>query len=147
MLIAYPIAFYTGTLVAFAWYWATSDLLAFHIAVVANVAGVVMAAVAALPGFVDWLLGIPKGTQARKDGLVHMVLNVLALAVFAVDAVVHLAQWSDANPDAALGTILAGVGVLLTLGAGFYGWTLIQDHHVGVKLTKEQERLEPAAGG
>jgi hypothetical protein len=41
--------------------------------------------------------------------------------------------------------ILPLVGVLVTVGAGFYGWTLIQYHHVGVELTPEQSRLEPAA--
>jgi hypothetical protein len=28
------------------------------------------------------------------------------------------------------------------VGAGFFGWTMIQNDHVGVELTPEQERLE-----
>src|SRR5213082_2921221 len=31
-----------------------------------------MAVLAALPGFLDWLLGIPNGTPAKRTGLLHM---------------------------------------------------------------------------
>jgi hypothetical protein len=31
---------------------------------------------------------------------------------------------------------------LLTVAAGYFGWTMIQNDHVGVALTPEQERLE-----
>ncbi|MCA1555029.1 MAG: hypothetical protein LC737_11710 [Chloroflexi bacterium] len=36
--------------------------------------------------------------------------------------------------------------MLLTVGAGFFGWTLIQNHHVGVEPTPEQQGLEPDDG-
>jgi hypothetical protein len=32
--------------------------------------------------------------------------------------------------------------VLLTVGAGYYGWTMIQNDHVGVQLSAEQEGFE-----
>ena len=58
MIIAYPVAFYTATLVCFIVYHSNLNVFWFKVAVVANAAGVVMAVVAALPGFIDWL-GIP----------------------------------------------------------------------------------------
>lgn len=64
MLIAYPIAFYTSTLVAFLIYAANGNGFWFKVAVAANVAGVIMAAVAALPGFIDWAVGIPSRSPA-----------------------------------------------------------------------------------
>ncbi|MFN2544753.1 MAG: DUF2231 domain-containing protein [Actinomycetota bacterium] len=115
MVVAYPIAFYTATLVAFVVFAANDSLLTFRIAVVANVAGVAMALVAAVPGFLDWLLGIPRATPARATGLYHMLLNVSALVLFAINALVHLGQWNDASPDKALGIVLSGLGVGLTV--------------------------------
>jgi uncharacterized membrane protein len=122
------------------------SLLTFRIAVVANVAGIAMAVVAALFGFIDWAFGIPRATPARATGLYHLLLNVSALVLFAVNAAIHLGQWNDSSPDKALGLLLSGVGVVLTVSAGFFGWSLVQDHHVGVRLTGEQQQLEPAGG-
>lgn len=143
MLIAYPIALYTATLVAFIIAAARGgDTFWFKVAVVANIGGVIMAAVAALPGFIDWAMGIPAGTAAKAHGLRHMLLNVVALVLYLINAVAHAGQWSSAHPDTAWGIVLALLGVLCTVGAGFFGWTMIQTDHVGIQLTPEQERLE-----
>lgn len=144
MLIAYPIAFYTATLVAYIVYAANSDPFFFKAAVAANIAGVVMAAVAALPGFIDWAVGIPSGTAAKGHGLTHMLLNVTALVLFIINALIHTGNW-DKPSGSASGIILALLGVLCTVGAGYFGWTMIQTDHVGVQLTPEQERMESGA--
>jgi hypothetical protein len=34
--------------------------------------------------------------------------------------------------------------VACTIAAGFLGWMLVQDYHIGVRLTSAQERDEPA---
>ncbi len=146
MLVAYPIMLYTATFVAFLVALLTDDQFPFRFGIVANIAGVAMAALAAIPGFVDWAFGIPKATPARSTGLSHMMLNVVALLLFAANALIHIGKWDDASPDALLAVILSGVGVGFTLAAGFFGWTLVQDHHVGVNLVEEQQRLEPAGG-
>ena len=144
MLIAFPVAFYTATFVAYLIFQIGGDPFWFRVGLAANVAGVVMAVVAALFGFLDWALGIPNGTVAKSDGLKHMALNVIALILFVIDLILYLGNWSVPPTNALLAVILALVGVLVTIGAGFFGWTLIQDHHVGVELTPEQARLEPA---
>jgi len=145
MVVAYPIALYTSTFVALLLYQITGDALWFRVGLIANIAGVVMALVAAVPGFLDWALGIPGGTRAKGAGLTHMLLNVSALIVFALNALMLAGQWAVTQPSAGIGVILALVGLVLTVGAGFFGWTLIQKHHVGVELTPEQARLEPSA--
>src|SRR3954471_9767519 len=86
MLIAFPVAFYVATLVAHAVYAGNGDVFWFRVGHVANWAGVVTALVAAVPGFVDWT-GIPSRAPAKRTGLMHMVLNVVALVVFALNAV------------------------------------------------------------
>ena len=84
MIVAYPIAFYTATLVSFIVYNSNLNSFWFKIAVVANSAGVIMAVVAALPGFIDWL-GIPKFRKAKKIGLNHLLCNVGALLLFGIN--------------------------------------------------------------
>jgi len=142
MLVGFPVAFYTGTLVAFIVYSATMNVFWFRLACVANWAGVVMAAVAALPGLLDWS-GIPRGSAANRTGLLHMGLNVTALVLFLINAVMASNRWNEALPPADTGIALSALGVLLTLPAGFLGWSMVQNHHVGVQLSREQERLEP----
>jgi uncharacterized membrane protein len=143
MLVSFPIALYASTLVAFIVYGTTGDSFWFRVGTVANWAGVVMAVVAALPGFIDWAFGIPKEAPAKSTGLVHMLLNVIALTAFIINGVVQLAQWDEPFPGAASGIFLSALGVALVLPAGFFGWKMVQNHHVGVTLTPDQERLEP----
>ncbi len=134
MVVAYPIAFYTFTLVAYLIYqFGGQQQFWFRVAVVVNIAGVVMAVVAALPGFIDWAMGIPSDTEAKQVGLRHMLLNVVALVLFAILAVLNLGKWDATAPSGVVGIALALVGVVLTVAAGAHGWTLIQTHHVGVE--------------
>jgi len=144
MLIAFPVAFYTATFIAYVVYALGGSLFAFQLGVVANIAGVVMAVVAAVPGFIDWFFGIPRATMAKTVGLRHLLLNVTALILFLITAIVNGAQWTSTVPDVTLGWILSLIGVGLTVAAGFFGWSLIQDHKVGVNLTPEQARLQAA---
>jgi uncharacterized membrane protein len=145
MVVAYPIAFYTSTLVAFVVYAASGDPFWLKLAIAANIAGVVMAVVAAIPGFLDWALGIPSGTRAKTHGLRHLILNVSALILFAINMLAYAGEWeSPTGVSVTLGITLSAVGVLLTVAAGFHGWMLIQDDHVGVRLTAEQEAADLA---
>lgn len=143
MLVAFPVAFYAGALAGYIAYDASDELFWFRLAVVANIAGVIMAAVAAIPGFIDWLLAIPERSPAKLTGLKHMVANVVALIIFATNAVIQIGRWDDPLPSAASAIVLSIVGFLLTGVAGYLGWTLTQKHHIGIDLTPEQERLEP----
>jgi|SRR6478609_442764 len=143
MLVGFPVAFYTGTLVAFVVYATTLNLFWFHLAGVVNWAGVVTAALAAVPGLIDWAAGIPRASAAKKTGLIHMALNLVSLSLFAISAVATMNHWDEVQPSVEGQIALSAVGVLLTLASGFLGWSLVQDHHVGVQLSREQERLEP----
>jgi len=53
----------------------------------------------------------------------------------------EIPEFSIGHRSETPGMLWFGIG--LTLGAGWYGWNLVQKHHVGVSLTPEQERLEP----
>ena len=140
MLIAFPVGFYTATLVCYIVYSSNQNPFWFKVAVVANVAGAVMAALAAIPGFIDWLF-IPKDSRAKKTGLFHMLCNVVALLCFGITAWIECQKWDEANPDTGIAIPLTAVGFILTIAAGFLGWTLVQNHHVGVDINYPAERL------
>jgi uncharacterized membrane protein len=140
MLIAFPVALYVATVVTLLVHVATQDAFWYRVALWSNIGGVVMAAVAAIPGLID-LLGLPRGSRARATGLRHAAFNVLALVLFAISAVM-LYRNAGSNLavvpgpyslDVTAPLALSILGVLSTLAAGWLGWTLVQTHHVGVK--------------
>jgi uncharacterized membrane protein len=144
MIVAFPIAFYTVSLIAFLVYqYGGMETFWFRLAYFCTFAGVGTAVLAAIPGFIDWAFGIPSESAGKKRGLIHMGLNVAALLLFAANAY-NLYGKCDVNLSDVTGYwVIALVGVLLTLAAGYHGWELIATHKVGVNLTPEQERLEP----
>jgi len=143
MLVAFPIAFYNGTLASFIIYAITQDVFWFRVGYVSNIAGVVMAAIAALPGFVD-LVFLPDDSKAKSTGLKHMACNVIALFLFIVNIFLQMNKLSlPGLPDATYAIWLSAIGVFVTIIAGFLGWKMIQVHHVGIDLTPEQKKFEP----
>jgi len=140
MLVTFPISFYTSTLIAFIIYAFSGAQFWFRVGIIANVAGVAMAVVAATFGFLDWFLGIPSGTEAKSTGIKHMSLNLISLLLFLITLVFNAGEWSAAAPVMHGAIILPLLGFLTTLCAGYYGWTLVQNLHVGVEFTSAEER-------
>jgi uncharacterized membrane protein len=133
MLIAFPIASYVATFAALIVYGITVDVFWFRFALVANVVGVTTAILAAIPGTVDYLTRVPKQTVARRTGAVHAIFNVAALALFSISLVVLYRDYNaGVAPALTAALILTGAGVLLTMAGGYFGFELIQHHHVGV---------------
>ena len=143
MLVGFPVTLYCATLACFLAFALGADPFWFRVGVYSNLAGVVLAAVAAVPGFIDWAFGIPTGNPAKSTGLIHMAANVVALLLFAANLSLVWGHRLDALPPVGWSVALPAAGVAFTLVAGFLGWRLVQKHHVGVELSKEQERLEP----
>ncbi len=142
MLVAFPIAFYSAALASYGVYACTDDVFVFRVGVVANVAGVVGAVLAAIPGFIDWAFAIPGGHPAKATGLQHMLVHVFALILFAISAWVGFNQWDLAKPSATSLLVLSSVGMAFTLVGGFLGWAMVQKHHMGIDLTERQKRID-----
>ncbi|HRO68251.1 MAG TPA: DUF2231 domain-containing protein [Pseudobdellovibrionaceae bacterium] len=144
MFVAFPITFYTLSLVAFlVFQFGSREIFWFQLGVFSTYAGVVTALLAAVPGFIDWAFGIPKESAAKKRGLIHMSLNVAALLLFAFNTYQVYGYWNFPMDDVTNLWLVALIGVGLTAAAGYHGWELIATHKVGVSMTPEQERLEP----
>lgn len=139
MLVAFPIAFYTTTVATLLAYVGTHEAFWYRVAMVANLAGIVTALAAVIPGAID-LFSLPKPSRARSAGLKHAGLNLLSTGLFAVTAALLYRGWTDrvmvdgeylfeATIPLAMG-VVAWVSMVM---AGSIGWTLVQTHHVGVK--------------
>jgi len=136
MLIAFPVALYTATVVALIVHAATIDPFWYRLAFWSNLGGVVMAAVAAVPGLID-LLSVPAPSRARVTGIRHALFNVLALVLFTVSCVIMGRHWyGDQVLRDAAPLVLGVIGLGSTLIAGALGWTMVQTHHVGIKPTE-----------
>jgi uncharacterized membrane protein len=139
MLVAYPVAFYTATVVCYIVYSNNHDVFWFKVGYVANAAGLIMAVLAALTGFIDWL-NIPSNVRAKKVGLYHMICNVIALLLFGICFLQQKNKWMDPQPELGAAIILSVLGFAVTLIAGFLGWALVQKHHVGVDEYREENK-------
>jgi uncharacterized membrane protein len=101
--------------------------------------GIVGAAVAAVFGLLD-LLAIPSGSRARTMGLVHLVLNVVVLALFVVNFI-----WRSDDHDQLLQTragqmVLSIVAIVLLAASGWIGGMLT--YRFGVRVAREEVQAE-----
>jgi uncharacterized membrane protein len=140
ILVAYPIAFYTSAFVSFVIYAYNENPFCYDFGYVSNIIGICSAAIAAIPGFIDWAVGIPADLPAKSRGLYHMILNVLALGLFTSNAIIL--NQDSADPQIMLAILLTGAGLGCTFFSAFLGGELMQKDHVGIVLTPEQEKLE-----
>jgi uncharacterized membrane protein len=90
--------------------------------------GVIGGLLAAVPGWLDWW-AIPRGTRAKRIGLLHGSGNVVVLALFIV-------SWLLRRPDPAapptLAIVAALLGVVLALVTAWLGGELVDRLGVGV---------------
>lgn len=133
MLVALPIGFFVGALVC-------DIILAFthnpfwpQVSVVLIGFGIVGALLAALFGFVDYFTA-PMPDDAKATATRHMVLNLLAVVIFAV------AFWLRSGDNASTtGIVLTVVGVLVLAVSGWLGGHL--SYHYGVGAERTADRL------
>jgi uncharacterized membrane protein/nitrite reductase/ring-hydroxylating ferredoxin subunit len=129
MLIPFPIAFLTGTLVFDAAGWIGDAPSLWITGAYLGLAGIATALLAAVPGVVDYLHTVPPHSSAKTRATRHMLVNLVAVALFAA------AWWmrgaADARPE--LPQLALEVLALALLGAGGYlGGTLVTRNLIGV---------------
>jgi len=128
ILIVFPIAFFTGTLVAHAAGWLLQKPELLYTAMLLNVAGVVMAVVAAIPGFIDFIYTVPPNSSGKKRAAQHGIMNTTMLILFIIAA--WYRQRDDAQPMVLLAFEIPGVTLMLV--AGWMGGTLVHRNQIGV---------------
>jgi uncharacterized membrane protein len=110
--------------------------------------GVGFALLAAIPGFVDYLLlDLTRG--ARRLATYHMILNLTVVALFIADILWRVSLFRRIPTIIYLVPtgpfILSIVGVLTLAVSGWIGGQLVYRHHVGVTAAGETVREEVRA--
>ena len=128
MAVPFPIACFTGALatdIAFASsgnpFWAEASPWLLGV-------GVVMALLAAVGGFIDFLgdARIRALPAARR----HMIGNLVLVVLEAFNCFTRLGDSADAVVP--LGVALSALGVVLLLFNGWQGWEMVYRHRVGI---------------
>jgi uncharacterized membrane protein len=126
MLVVLPIGLWVTALV-FDIIYAATGRPSMRTAAFWNVgAGVIGALLAAIPGFVDWL---SLTGRAARLGTYHMLLNLGAVALFAVNWFVR----TRVDADSPWPLVLSIVGVIGVAVSGWLGGELVYVHRVGVE--------------
>lgn len=128
ILVGFPIAFFTGTLVF--------DLIAVfakresvhETAFYMLLAGVCTALLAAVPGFIDYLYTVPPRSSAKKRATTHALVNLCMVALFGI----ALFYRSREGASAVVLISLETIGFILMLTAGWMGGTLVHRNQIGV---------------
>ena len=128
MLIPFPVAFFVATFACDLVFWRTGLPIWATAAAWLLGAGLVMAALAAVAGLIDFF-----GDQRIRDlndARLHAGGNVLAVLIQLYNFYTRYAHGVDAVLPT--GIILSLVVVLILLFTGWKGWEMVYRHHVGV---------------
>ncbi|HJP92348.1 MAG TPA: DUF2231 domain-containing protein [Pyrinomonadaceae bacterium] len=132
MLIPLPIGLWVFSLVADLIYlWRGNPVWKDWVAFYTLLGGIVTAAIAAVPGLIDWLSLTDKGVVKIANW--HARLNVIALVVFAGSFYLRTtsgASWVSGSYTIPL--VLSVLGVVLIIISGWLGGEMVFKHAVAV---------------
>ena len=132
MLIPFPIALWVFSLIADVIYlWRGNPVWRDWIAFYTLLGGILGAALAAVPGFIDWLSLTDRAVVRVANW--HARLNVIALVVFAVSFYLRTksgASWVGGSYTIPI--LLSVLGVILITISGWLGGELVFRHGVAV---------------
>jgi uncharacterized membrane protein len=128
MLIAFPLGLLATAVVFDVIFLVTDATIWTRLAFFMIGAGVITGLAAAIPGALDWL-AIPRGTRAKRIGLIHGVGNVIVVTLFALS---WFLRWENpgAPPTEAVVAGLLGGGIAIV--TGWLGAELVNRLGVGV---------------
>ncbi|MEW2254545.1 DUF2231 domain-containing protein [Streptomyces sp. NPDC047869] len=101
--------------------------------------GVIGALLAAMAGFLD-LFAIPAGTPAFRTALVHMTLNLLVTAAYAVNFLWRHGEHTGGGSVATGQLVLSALSVAALGASGFLGGKLA--YRYGVRVADETTQAE-----
>lgn len=123
MAMCVPLLFYVMAFAGYGIYGALGSRLAFEVALVANIAGVVSGLGELVPALLAWMREVPRSHPARRWCMQQGFVNGAALGVLAMNAVLQFQLRGAYAPPVGLPLLLSGVGLTLTLLGAYIGGT------------------------
>ena len=132
MFVHYPIALWTTSVLTDVIYYFARHATLVVISKFLIAAGILGAIAAAIPGLVDWT-GITQ-TAVKKVATRHLVLNVLALVLFAVSLYLRMSNYGAplVGFHLKIPFVVSVVGWLLMVISASLGGKLVYEHRMGV---------------
>lgn len=127
MLIPLPIGFFIGSLVCDIITYYQDPAFFSRMSEVLIGFGIIGALLAAVFGLIDYT-SAPMSDGAKRTATTHLILNLVLVAVYAVDFYLRLS-----NPIVPAGYVLSVIGVILLGISGYLGGHLSFVGHVGVE--------------
>lgn len=152
MLVHFPIALFLGGLIALLVFAGGGDLFWYRVSYIAFLAGAATGLLAGLVGMIDLFGGIPDRTPARRTGIQHMALNIVAIIVFASAGLLMYGSLGNKTSESvnellvSLPLVLAICGALLLTVSGTLGSKLSYKHHVGQEIDEDDDVALPTEG-
>jgi nitrite reductase/ring-hydroxylating ferredoxin subunit/uncharacterized membrane protein len=129
ILIPFPIAFLTATVVCDAVGWFTGVADWYRIGAWLSIAGIGTALLAAIPGFLDYVFSVPPQSSAKSRATRHMIVNLASVGLFAA-AWLMRPEGVATEPRLLLVAMeAAGLGLLMV--GGWLGGTLVHRNFIG----------------
>lgn len=139
MLVAFPIGLFAFSFISDLIFLGTGDVLWSDVAYYNMAGGIVGGLVAAIPGALD-LFAMPH-SKMRAIGVVHMVINLFVVALFAINFWVR----GGVAPEAIGPVWLSGLGIALLAVSGWLGGEMVYVHGAGVSAEHARTPAEPRA--
>jgi len=137
MLIPFPIALWIFSLVADVIYlWRGNPIWRDYVAFYTLLGGIIGAAAAAVPGFIDWLSIKDRAVKKLADW--HARLNVIALLVFVAGFYLRTtggARWVSGSYT--IPVLISVVGIVLITISGWLGGEMVYVHGVAVEPQRD----------
>jgi len=109
--------------------------------------GLVASLLAVPTGVLDWS-GIKKEKPAWKIGLYHMMLNLTAALLFAINFGPRMQDFRDATTVARIPLGLSFIGTGLLIGSAYLGGRMVYTYGISVaRMSKAEWRKIAEAGG
>ena len=129
MLVPFPIGLWVFSFASDLIYaYGTQNPVWKTIALYAMIGGLIGALAAAVPGLID-LLSLPTGP--RGTAVVHMVINLAVVALFAVNIWMRM-RTTDLGAASTTPMWLSALGIAMLLVSGWLGGKLVYEHGVAV---------------
>jgi uncharacterized membrane protein len=142
MLVVFPIGFLVGALATDLAFWGTSDPFWARSSKWLLGAGIVMGALAAVAGLIEFVT--IRRVRSLAVGWVHFLGNATAI-LLSVWNLLHRMGDDTGGMVMPLGIILSAVVVVIFLVTGWLGGELVFRHHIGM-IDDRSEALAPANG-